>query len=191
MRLETERLHLSVLRPGHADQVASYLSRNREFHKPFHQSHDDLYFTLQEQKEYLRSDLRRYYEGSMVPFWVSLKESPDQVIGRLSFSYIIRGAMKTCLVGYHLDREKTGCGYMREALRGGCDYMFRVHGLHRIQADVMPENEASRKVVEAVGFEEMGYNRLYMEIDGTYRDHVLYVLLSNRGCSVTRLEAED
>ena len=67
---------------------------------------------------------------------------------------------------------------MTEALQAGCDFMFKYYRLHRIQADVMPHNEKSQAVVEKCGFVKMGYNIRYMEIDGKYQDHVMYVLLN-------------
>ena len=67
---------------------------------------------------------------------------------------------------------------MREALEAGYAFMFRYYKLHRIEADIIPTNEKSRNCVINCGFEKMGYNIRFMEIDGKYQDHEMYVLLN-------------
>ncbi|MBR3058017.1 MAG: GNAT family N-acetyltransferase [Clostridiales bacterium] len=178
LTIKTKRLYLSVYKPCMAPEVTSYLVRNRSFHKPFTQVHKDRYFTISEQKAYLKSDLGQYKNNTQVGFWLSRIEEPGKIIGRLSFYSIIGGAMMTSFVGYHIDEACQGQGYMTEALQAGCDFMFKYYRLHRIQADVMPHNEKSQAVVEKCGFVKMGYNIRYMEIDGKYQDHVMYVLLN-------------
>jgi len=176
--METERLILRVVRPGEANAIAGYLRKNRAFHAPFHQLHEEEYFTAKEQREYIRSDLTRFYAQSAFPFWIYTREQPDRVIGRLSFSNIIRGALCSCLVGYHLDEEVTGNGYMREALLSGCSYMFREQNLHRIQADIMPANLPSKRTASALGFRYQGVNERYMCIAGKWEDHEIFALLN-------------
>lgn len=176
--IETDRLLLRILRPSYAPYVADYLIRNRDFHRPFHQKQEDLYFTAAEQKEYLRSDLNRYYDDRQYAFWISTKDKRDRIIGRLSFSSVIRGALSSCLVGYHLDKDEVGKGLMQEALRAGCEYMFEVQKLHRIQADIMPSNLRSQTTAEKCGFRRQGLNEKYMCIDGQWRDHYLYALIN-------------
>ncbi len=178
LSVQTKRLLLAVYKPSAAARVTDYLVRNRAFHTPFTQKHSDRYFTVSEQKAYLKSDLYQYRHNSLVGFWISTIEEPDVIIGRLSFYSIIGGAMMTSFVGYHLDEKCQGKGYMLEALQAGCDFMFKYYRLHRIQADVMPTNEKSLRVVQKAGFVKMGYNVRYMEINGSYKDHVMYVLLN-------------
>lgn len=169
---------MRILRPSYAPYVADYLIRNRAFHKPFHQAQEDSYFTAAEQKEYLRSDLNRYYDDRQYAFWISSKDRKDRIIGRLSFSSVVRGALSSCLVGYHLDRDETGKGLMREALNAGCRYMFDEQKLHRIQADIMPSNLRSQATAAGCGFRRQGLNEKYMCIDGEWRDHYIYALVN-------------
>ena len=179
MTIQTKRLLLSVMKPAASERITEYLVRNRAFHKPFQQKHSDKYFTVSEQKAYSRSDLRQYKDGTQVGFWISKIDDPEKIIGRISFYSLIGGAMMTCFVGYHIDEKEQGNGYMTEALQAGADFMFKYYRLHRIQADVMPTNARSLAVVEKSGFTKMGLNLKYMEIDGEYRDHVMYVLLNH------------
>lgn len=178
--MQTDRLVLSVLRGNTSNScsVCDYLVRNREFHKPFHQTHDNLYFTTKEQKLYLKSDVNHFYKGEMLPLWISEKENPRKIIGRISFPCIVRGGIQTTTVGYHLDKDCLHKGYMTEALQAACEYAFSELKLHRIQADIMPHNAPSVSCVKRCGFRLSGYNVKYMEIDGRYQDHEMYVLLN-------------
>lgn len=177
--LETDRLLLRVVRSNEAYSVVSYLLKNREFHAPFHQIMEDEYFTVRGQRIYLRSDFHKYLDDMQYPFWISEKSKPDVIIGRLSFSHIIRGALQSCLVGYHLDQDMVGKGYMKEALSAGCDYMFKVQKLHRIQADIMPPNTRSIHTALTCGFRLQGLNRQYMCINGKWTDHEIYALIND------------
>ena len=176
--IKTQRLELRILRPSQSHIVADYLLRNREFHRPYHQKHEDIYFTSKEQKNYLRSDLDKFFDDTQYSFWISYKESPDRVIGRLSFTAVIRGALSSCLVGYHLDQMEEGKGIMREAMKAGCLYIFQIKHLHRIQADIMPTNVRSVAAAEGCGFRRQGLNDRYMCINGEWQDHYIYALLN-------------
>jgi ribosomal-protein-alanine N-acetyltransferase len=178
--LITERLELRVVLPSSATVVTDYLSKNRVFHKPYHQLHDNTYFTVAEQREYIRSDLHRFRNRSQFSFWISYIGDRDRIIGRLSFTAIIRGALSSCLVGYHLDHDETGKGIMQEALQAGCQYMFHVQNLHRIQADIMPSNSRSVSTIERCGFKRQGLNEKYMCINGVWQDHYSYALLNEK-----------
>lgn len=178
LSIQTDRLVLSVYKPSAAPLVTDYLTQNRDFHKPFSQKHSYSYFTVAEQRSYLRSDLRQFERNTQVAFWITLKVNPESIIGRLSFYGLIGGCMNTCYVGYHLDEECQGQGFMTEALNAGCDFMFKYYKLHRIEADILPENKRSISCVERCGFERMGYNEKFMAIDGRYQDHVMFVKLN-------------
>lgn len=176
--IETDRLYLRVLPSSFAEEVADYLRRNREYHKPFQQIHDDSYFSEEIQKQYLRFDLRAFRFADQFGFWIFIKDSPMRVVGRLSFVSIIRGAMQSCFMGYHLDQDCVGFGYMTEAIRAGCQYMFREQNLHRIQADVMPHNIKSTNTILRSGFIMQGLNTDYMAINGRWEDHNAYALIN-------------
>ena len=66
---------------------------------------------------------------------------------------------------------------MRESVIAVCDWAFAALRLWRIEAGTLAENNRSRKVLEAAGFEEEGYARAYLEIAGERRDHVLFGLV--------------
>ena len=176
--LTTDRLELRVVHTSEAEAVTDYLRRNREFHKPYHQKHEESYFSVAEQKDYIRSDLKNFHADRQYSFWISYIGDKDHIIGRVSFTAVIRGALSSCLVGYHLDQNEVGKGIMCEALKAGCLYMFQVQRLHRVQADIMPNNIRSLATVERCGFQRQGLNAKYMRINGFWQDHYMYAILN-------------
>jgi len=90
----------------------------------------------------------------------------------------VRGAFNSGFVGYWVDRRVAGRAVLPTALAMVADHCFTTAGLHRLEANVRPENEASRRVMDKVGFVEEGHHRRYLAIDGDYRDHVTYALLA-------------
>lgn len=178
LSLTTDRLRLSVLKKSEARRVGDYLRRNRGFHQEFSQTHDDAYFTDSMQKGYLEFDAMSFKDGRLVPLWITLKDS-DVIIGRVSFFNLAYGGMMNCAAGYHLDKDHTGQGYMTEALRAGCQFMFREYKMHRVEAFILPENERSIALVNRLGFTYEGKRISYMHINGAYRDHEAFYLLSD------------
>jgi ribosomal-protein-alanine N-acetyltransferase len=97
-------------------------------------------------------------------------------VGQLTVSTIVRGAFNSGQVGYWLDQRHAGRGITPTALALVADHCFGPVGLHRLEANVRPENMASRRVLEKLGFREEGMHRRYLVVDGSYRDHIGYAL---------------
>ena len=175
--LETERLRLSVMRPNKAADVANYFSRNRSFHEKWSQTHESNYFLKSTQKEYLKYDLKEFKRGFLVPLWITLKDDPSTLLGRVSFFNFAYGGMMSCSMGYHLDKNAVGKGYMTEAIKASCEMLFEVMNLHRIEAFILPENEKSLSTINRCGFKHEGTRYSYMHINGKWRDHLSFYLL--------------
>ena len=176
LAIETDRLRLSVLRKSEAPRVAAYFVKNHDFHKRFSQTHPDSYFTVSEQRKYLAYDCDSFLAGCLVPFWITVKGS-NEIAGRVSFFNLAYGGMMNCAVGCHLDKDRTGNGYMTEALEAACEFMFREYKMHRIEAFILPENEPSINLIRRAGFIGEGRRVSYMHINGEYRDHEAFYLL--------------
>ena len=119
-------------------------------------------------------DLRRSTrEGTAMPFaiWVD-----DRYVGHIGLGNISRRAFGSAYAGYWIDQAAAGRGIMPTALALVCDHAFGAAGLHRIEVNIRPENRASRRVVEKLGFREEAYHPRYMFIDGAWRDHIGYAL---------------
>lgn len=178
LALETERLRLSVLRKSEAPRVTAYFVKNRDFHKKYAQTHTNDYFTVSMQRKYLAYDYNSFLDGSLVPLWITLKET-GEIIGRVSFFNFAFGGMMSCACGYHLDKDHTGKGYMTEALKGAMAFVFDEYKMHRIEAFIVPDNEPSLNLVKRCGFHYEGKRISYMHINGRYRDHEAFYILED------------
>jgi ribosomal-protein-alanine N-acetyltransferase len=126
----------------------------------------------------LRELRRSAREGSAMPFAIFLRDDPEheRFVGQLSLSNIVRRAFCSAYAGYWVDSRVAGRGVTPTALALVVDHAFSVGGLHRIEVNIRPENTASRRVVEKLGFREEAYHPRYLHIDGAWRDHVGYAV---------------
>ncbi|MGH6609979.1 MAG: GNAT family N-acetyltransferase, partial [Burkholderiaceae bacterium] len=116
-------------------------------------------------------------EGLVARWVIRLRDEP-QVIGRINYTQIARGPFQSCVLGYALDAEYQGRGLMRESLEATIAHTFDVLRLHRIQANYMPSNIRSGRLLRKLGFKREGVALSYLYIDGAWRDHVVTALIN-------------
>jgi [ribosomal protein S5]-alanine N-acetyltransferase len=119
----------------------------------------------------LRKDARR---GTALPFTIVVD---DQLAGQLNVAGLVRGSLLSAHIGYWVDRRVAGRGVTPTAVALVVDHCFEVVGLHRMEVNIRPENQASRRVVEKLGFREEGLRKSYLHIEGDWRDHLTYALV--------------
>jgi [ribosomal protein S5]-alanine N-acetyltransferase len=112
--------------------------------------------------------------GRSLPFAVAYD---GRLAGQVTVSNVVRGAFDGASVGYWVDERVAGRGVTPTALALVTDHCFRAGGLHRLEAYVRPENTASIRVVDKLGFTEEGLHRRYLFIDGDWRDHRCFSVL--------------
>lgn len=176
---ETERLVLKVLDGGAAPLLADFFSRNRSFLEKWEPAREAEFYTRAGQERCLAADLEEFRQGRLLRLWIFKNGQEDRVIGSVAFNHIVRGAFLSCYLGYRLDAAETGRGYAAEAINRGVALMFGEYGLHRIEANVMPGNVPSLRVLEKLGFRSEGLARRYLKINGRWQDHLHMVLLSD------------
>ncbi len=103
----------------------------------------------------------------------------EPLAGGVSLSNVRRGVAQSASLGYWLGRPYTKQGIMTEAIRALLPFAWGPLRLHRVEAAAMPANEASLRVLERAGFIREGYGRSYLEIDGVWRDHILFARLAD------------
>jgi len=119
-------------------------------------------------------DLRKQArEGRCLPLVVTID---GQFAGQLTVSNITGGSARFGSVGYWIDQRFAGQGVMPVAVAMAVDYCWFGLALHRIEIAIRPENTASLRVVEKLGFAEVGFAPRYLHIDGDWRDHRLFAL---------------
>lgn len=176
-RLETQRLVLALPQLEDADALVAYLERNHEHLAPWSPPEAPGARTRAGAIRRIEGLQAEYRVGSGVRFWLRRREDPrGAFVGAASLSNIIMGAFRACYLGYHLDRDCVGQGFMHEALEAVTRYAFDDLRLHRIMANYVPTNERSGRVLRRLGFVVEGYARDYLFIGGKFRDHVLTAL---------------
>jgi len=101
----------------------------------------------------------------------------DAIAGTITLSQIFRKRFQNAYLGYLLGAGFTGKGYMSEGVRLVLRFAFLDLKLHRIEANVQPENEPSRAVLRRSGFTQEGFSRKYLKIGGRWRDHERWAIL--------------
>jgi ribosomal-protein-alanine N-acetyltransferase len=93
------------------------------------------------------------------------------IVGAMCLSQIFRGGFQNAYLGYYTGAPHAGQGYMREALKLLLRYAFKHLKLHRLEANIQPDNAASIALVKRAGFTREGYSRRYLKVCGRWRDH--------------------
>jgi ribosomal-protein-alanine N-acetyltransferase len=96
--------------------------------------------------------------------------------GQITVGAIARGSANSAYLGYWIARGLAGRGITPTALAMVVDHCFGPAGLHRVEANIRPENDASKRVVEKLGFRLEGTRERYIHIAGAWRDHLSYAL---------------
>lgn len=117
----------------------------------------------------LRGEAR---DGRTMPFVVTWD---GDLVGQLTVGGIAWGSLRSAHIGYWVDQRMAGRGIMPTAVALATDHCFAT-GLHRIEINIRPENIASRRVVEKLGFRPEGLRPAYLHIDGDWRDHLSFAL---------------
>jgi ribosomal-protein-alanine N-acetyltransferase len=102
-----------------------------------------------------------------------------RLLGAINVSEIVRGNFWSGYVGYYVGRRHAGQGYMTEALQLMLRVAFREEGLHRLEANIQPDNAASIALVRRAGFTREGYSRRYLRVANRWRDHERWALLAD------------
>ncbi|WP_158820342.1 GNAT family N-acetyltransferase [Granulicella sp. S156] len=103
--------------------------------------------------------------------FVVREQNDNSIVGIVNLNEIVRGAFHNAYLGYYAMAGKTGRGLMTEALFAVLSIVFTEIKLHRVEANVQPENHPSIALVQRIGFRLEGFSPRYLFIDGAWRDH--------------------
>lgn len=173
MRLQSRGIYLRPLKLDDARDLLALRVRNRAFLQPWEPAQSNDHFTLAWQTEVIEQAIANWESGAGYAFGIFHADT-DDLIGRVNLSNVVRGAWESCTIGYFVDQSYTGRGYMTEAVRLAVRFAFEEAKLHRVQAEVMPRNQASIRVLEKVGFHYEGYAEYYLKINGVWEHHNIY-----------------
>jgi ribosomal-protein-alanine N-acetyltransferase len=166
-------LCLRPLRQRDSREWRSVRARNAEWLRPWEATSPepalDAPPTYSAMVRRLRAEAR---DGRTMPFVI---EFGGALVGQLTVGGVSWGSLRSAHIGYWVDQRVAGRGIMPTAVAMATDHCFAV-GLHRMEINIRPENVASRRVVEKLGFRPEGLRPSYLHIDGDWRDHLSFAL---------------
>jgi len=119
---------------------------------------------------------RSIAQGTALPLFMMRRED-GRLLGAITLDNIRRGPAQAATIGYWIGEPHARDGYMREALTAVVHHAFEVLDLSRLESACLPENKASRGLLEKCGYKYEGVAQSYLQIDGRWRNHVLYANL--------------
>ncbi len=175
-RIETERLTLRLPEPRDFADWARLRRESRHFLAPWEPRWSRTHLTRRSFRRKCRWARQAAREGVALPLLLVRRE--DRVLlGAITLDNIRRGPAQSASLGYWVGERFARQGYMREAIEALVHHAFRRLDLSRIEAACLEENVPSRGLLESCGFRFEGRARAYLQIDGRWRDHVLYARL--------------
>lgn len=177
--MENQYIQLVPANVSLAGQVVDYYRRNRSFLETFEPVRDEVFFSLGYQREVLKKEMRAYEEKTAFRFYMIPAERPTEVIGIIGLNNVVWGAFRSAFLGYKLDKDFLNKGYMSMAVKMLVKYAFEELRLHRIEANVMPKNKASLRVLEKNHFINEGISKYYLHINGVWEDHIHMVIINH------------
>lgn len=147
--------------PGMAGEFLTAVRLSRDLHHPWVVAPDCL--------AGYRAYLDRLEQGNHLGYFVMTAEG--RIAGVININEIVWGVFRSGYLGYYAFLPWIGRGCMRAGMRKVLTRAFRMHRLHRLEANIQPGNEPSRRLVGALGFRLEGYSPRYLKIRGRWRDH--------------------
>lgn len=105
-----------------------------------------------------------------------MRTEENELAGVININEIVRGTFCSGYLGYYAFVPHSGRGYMTEGLRAVITQAFRALRLHRLEANIQPDNESSRALVQRLGFRQEGFSPRYLKVAGRWRDHERWAL---------------
>jgi ribosomal-protein-alanine N-acetyltransferase len=176
VQLETERLTLRL--PRHADfrPWAALRAQSQQFLTPWEPTWAADHLTRKSFTSRVYWAQRSVAQATAVPLFI-FRRSDQTLLGAITLDNIRRGPAQAATLGYWIGESHARQGFMGEAIAAMVHYAFRMLDLSRIEAACLPENAASRGLLEKSGFKYEGVAQSYLQIDGRWRNHVLYANL--------------
>jgi ribosomal-protein-alanine N-acetyltransferase len=185
IRIQTERMILRL--PMHSDfrNWTNLRAESAEFLTPWEPSWASDHLTRKSFTNRVYWAQRSLNSGTAVPVFLERRED-GALLGAITLDNIRRGPSQAGTLGYWMGAQFARQGFMQEAILALVHYAFTTLDLSRIEAACLPENAASRGVLEKSGFKYEGVAQSYLQINGRWRNHVLYanLRLDRRGKTI-------
>jgi [ribosomal protein S5]-alanine N-acetyltransferase len=167
---QTSRVYLRAPVAGDRDEFISLMVASRSFHRPWATAPVD----GDRFAAYLTDSRRPDFEAMLV-----CRRADLAILGFFNLSQIVRRSLQSAYLGYAVGEPFAGQGYMREGIELVLRHAFQDLRLHRIEANIQPENHASISLARGAGFRREGFSPRYLKIAGRWRDHERWAILAD------------
>ena len=164
------RVFLRAPAPADREEFVSLMRASRAFHKPWATAPTD----EDRFAAYLVDSGRPDFEAMLV-----CRQEDLAILGFFNLSQIVRRSFHSAYLGYAVGKPYAGHGYMRDGIELVLRHAFATLRLHRIEANIQPENHASIALAEGAGFHREGFSPRYLKIGGRWRDHERWAILAD------------
>lgn len=165
----------------HADEFLSSVRRSRSLHRGLVSPPQD----FDGFRRYVNALRHRSRAGFLVSSLLS-----REIFGVVNVSEIVGGNFRSAYLGYYAFTPFAGRGLMRAGVAKVVDYCFADLRLHRLEANIQPENERSIRLVQRLGFRLEGFSPRYLKVCGRWRDHQRWAVLADEWHSAAPTIAE-
>ena len=173
LSIKSERVELRL--PKRSDYVGWACQRraSREFHRPWVPTSFSGDVSRTGFRVWVNQAHQTFGEGSELNLLL-FRNADQALLGSLACKNIRRGTVQCGTLSFWIGREYARMGYMTEAVTAFVNHAFSKLDLGRLEAACLPENRASRGLLEKTGFQKEGRAEAYLKIAGVWRDHILY-----------------
>jgi ribosomal-protein-alanine N-acetyltransferase len=172
-RVDGAPVILRPLRGGDRREWEALRADNVDWLRPWEATSPQRQVTGLPFRHLIRQFNREASHGRLLPFVI---ETEGRLVGQMHLFGIAWGSFRSASAGYWIARSVAGQGIMTLALAAACDHAFAGLGLHRVEVNIRPENTASLRVAEKLGFRDEGVRPHYLHIAGEWRDHRSFAL---------------
>ncbi len=176
VRIDTERLTLRPPIHGDFREWAELRSASADFLVPWEPIWAATHLSRKSFTNRVYWAQRAIANDTAMPLFI-FRRSDQTLLGAITLDNVRRGPAQAGTLGYWVGENFAREGYMSEAIAAVVHHAFSRLDLSRIEAACLPENVASRGVLEKSGFKYEGVAQSYLQIDGRWRTHVLYAAL--------------
>ncbi len=168
--LTHDNIKLRVAKLRDSKELERIILGNRDWLRPWEATnpHAPNSFDVKAQ---LRGLLRQLNDESGMPFVIEVQ---GKLQGQLNVANVMYGSVSSAVLGYWVSPEVAGRGVMPTAVALVTDYLMDQVGLHRVEINIRPENLASLRVIQKLGFRYEGLKQRYIHINGDWRDHYVF-----------------
>lgn len=169
---------LKILDDSYSKDILDFYYRNRDDFDRYEPEKPDNFYTNSFIKNMTKAEYNAFVKGNYARFFMFLDSDPYNIVGSVSFSNISTGDNKSCNIGYKVDKSYRNQGLATLMVHTALGIMTTEKKLHRIEAYILPENEASVCIAKKLNFVDEGTAHSYAKINGSWQNHRRFVYIN-------------